>query len=352
MNIRSIASKIHQLQQVITLENCDICAVTETWIKGWSEDEEFVMKSIPPEGYKIFSHPRSDGRIGGGTALIYKSNINIEEKSVTTRDLLTMEYHDYKVHFKSLTLNLYVIYRFPNTSILMFCTELATILERNILDTTRKLVLLGDFNIHIDVVDDSDTITFNDFLDSFNLENLVHLPTHKCRHTLDLLITDKNLDLGIVPSQGHMIADHNVVHARIQIQNEIEKTETITYRKIKNINEEKFANHLETAVTKIQHLNSLADKVERYNTELKGVLDKHAPVKTKTVKITHQNPWFNDKIKEEIRLRRKKERAWNKDPTFYNFQAFYYQRRYVANLTKVTRSEYFKSQIVRTLWRL
>ena len=139
-----------------------------------------------------------------------------------------------------------------------------------------------------------------------------------------------------------MIANHNVLHARSQIQNEIEKTETITYRKIKNINKEKFANDLETAVTKIQHQNSLTDKVERYNIELKGVLDKHAPVKTKTVKITHWNPWFNDRIKEEIRLRSKKEKAWNKDPTFYNFQAFYYQRRYVANLTKVTRSEYFK----------
>ena len=126
-----------------------------------------------------------------------------------------------------------------------------------------------------------------------------------------------------------MIADHNAVHARVWIQNEIKKTETITYRKIKNINKEKFANDLETAVTKIQHQNSLADKVERYNTELKGVLDKHAPVKTKTVKITHQNPWFNENIKEEIRLRRKKEKAWNN----------YYQRRYVANLTKVTRSE-------------
>ena len=103
---------------------------------------------------------------------------------------------------------------------------------------------------------------------------------------------------------------------------------------------------METAVTKIQHQNSLADIVERYNTELKGVLDKHAPVKPKTVKITHQNPWFNNKIKEEIRLRRKKEKAWNKDPTFYNFQAFYYQRRYVANLTKAIRSEYVKSQMV------
>ena len=68
----------------------------------------------------------------------------------------------------------------------------------NILDMTGKLVLLGDFNIHMDMVDDTDMITFNDFLDSFYLENLVHFSTHKCRHTLDLLITDKNWDHGIV----------------------------------------------------------------------------------------------------------------------------------------------------------
>ena len=125
----------------------------------------------------------------------------------------------------------------------------------------------------MDVVDDSDTITFNDFLDSFNLENLVHFPTHKCRHTLDLLIMDKNWDHGIVPSQGHKIADHNAVHARGQIQNEAEKIETIKYRKIKNINKDKFSNDLEAAATIIQNRNRLADKVEGYNTELKGVLD-------------------------------------------------------------------------------
>ena len=65
VNIRSIASKIHQLQQIITLENCDVCSLTETWFKGRSEDEEFVTKSIPPEGYKFFSHPRLYGRTCG-----------------------------------------------------------------------------------------------------------------------------------------------------------------------------------------------------------------------------------------------------------------------------------------------
>ena len=119
-----------------------------------------------------------------------------------------MKYHDYKVHFKTqvqfktLTLNLYIIHRFPSTSILTICTELATILERNILDMTGKLVLLGDFNIHMDMVDDTDTITFNDLLDSFNLENSVHFSTHKCRHTLDLLITEKTVTMALLHPKG------------------------------------------------------------------------------------------------------------------------------------------------------
>ena len=29
----------------------------------------------------------------------------------------------------------------------------------------------------------------------------------------------------------------------------------------------------------------------------------HAPIKTKKIKIKHHHPWFNDKLKSEIKLR-------------------------------------------------
>ena len=37
--------------------------------------------------------------------------------------------------------------------------------------------------------------------------------------------------------------------------------------------------------------------VEVYNQNLAEILDIHAPLKSKTLKITHIQPWFNDKIK-------------------------------------------------------
>ena len=45
--------------------------------------------------------------------------------------------------------------------------------------------------------------------------------------------------------------------------------------------------------------------VEVYNQNLAEILDIHAPLKSKTLKITHIQPWFNDKIKREILLGRR-----------------------------------------------
>ena len=44
-------------------------------------------------------------------------------------------------------------------------------------------------NIHVDVPDDPDAIKFLDLLDSLGLAQHVKTPTHRCGHTLDLIIT-------------------------------------------------------------------------------------------------------------------------------------------------------------------
>ena len=54
---------------------------------------------------------------------------------------------------------------------------------------------------------------------------------------------------------------------------------------------------------------------EVYNQNLGEILDIHAPLKSKTLKITHIQPWFNDKIKKEMLLRRRLEWRWLQDPT-------------------------------------
>ena len=81
--------------------------------------------------------------------------------------------------------------------------------------------------------------------------------------------------------------------------------------------------------------------VQQYNDGMAEIMDKHAPIKTKKIKIKHHQPWFNDRLKSEIKSRRWKEKVWLHDPTEYNLQAFYNQRRFVANLGKSLEKTYY-----------
>ena len=99
-----------------------------------------------------------------------------------------MECSRFKIELDSHdTVNLYAIYRNPASSAIAFCEELATIFK-DILVDRKALLLMGDFNIHIDNTSHASTNTFNDFLDSFNLKNHIYFPTHFAQHTLHLFM--------------------------------------------------------------------------------------------------------------------------------------------------------------------
>ena len=76
------------------------------------------------------------------------------------------------------------------------------------------------------------------------------------------------------------------------------------------------------------------------------ILDSHAPQKECRLQPHHSQPWFNDKIKEEIGIHCKKEKTWLKDQTKYNLNAFYQQRRYTANLIKKTQKSFIMEKLI------
>ena len=65
----------------------------------------------------------------------------------------------------------------------------------------------------------------------------------------------------------------------------------------------------------------------------------------KKCKITHRQTCFNDRIKEELVLRRRLECKWLNDQTEYNFQVFYYQRQHVSNVIKTVKKQYYISKL-------
>ena len=96
-------------------------------------------------------------------------------------------------------LRIIVVYRpgysvdHPITSIVFF-NEFSEYLE-SILMSNEPLLITGDFNFHMDVLSNPDTICFNDLLDSVGLIQHVKLPTRIPGHTLDLFISRQSDDI-------------------------------------------------------------------------------------------------------------------------------------------------------------
>ena len=74
------------------------------------------------------------------------------------------------------------------------------------------LLILGDFNFHVNNTNCVDTQQFTTLLESFNLQQHVTVPTRYLGNTIDLLLT-RSSDCGvhITSIQDHLISDHFII---------------------------------------------------------------------------------------------------------------------------------------------
>ena len=64
-----------------------------------------------------------------------------------------------------------------------------------IITNPKPIIIFGDFNIQFNLPSDLAALKFLDLLETFGLKQHVNLATHRCGHTLDLMITRSDDDL-------------------------------------------------------------------------------------------------------------------------------------------------------------
>ena len=239
---------------------------------------------------------------------MYRDSITIQRSN--TYNYATMECSDFAVSLPGLTLNKAVIYRPPDKPIHSFVSDVLDYMERNI-NSTGKLLLTGDFNIHVNEPESPDVNTFLDVLDSFGLQNHISFPTHHLNNTLDLVITPCNDNFIESSTPGRLFSDHNIVYFNIITIKQPNTIKEITYRKLKNINMTNFNEDMEQHLyTHYSDKLSLTEKIQLYKNTLRMTLDRHAPLKRRKVPDRIKLAWFSDEIATAIRKRRKAERRW------------------------------------------
>lgn len=172
LNARSLSASKFIVQHHIIHNNIDLLAVTETWLT--LDNGEEILRSVCPSGYLSLHNPRI-GRRGGGLAIIYRSSMRVILVNLAV-STLTFEFLAASFSVNSSSFLLLVIYRPPSSNINQFFDEFATFLE-SIATSSGKLLIVGDFNIH---VDDSSNPVFHKFLsliDSFDILQHVMDPT-------------------------------------------------------------------------------------------------------------------------------------------------------------------------------
>ena len=101
-----------------------------------------------------------------------------------------------------------------------FFTEFESLLEFHI-SANIDLIFVGDFNIHIDDLNDVNSIHFLKLLNTFNLCQHVSFPTQNSEHVLDLIITNGSSNLFTCPFLlDTYISDQKTVCVDINLNSE------------------------------------------------------------------------------------------------------------------------------------
>ena len=82
---------------------------------------------------------------------------------------------------------------------------------------TKRLLLLGDFNFHINKNNDPNVIKFGKLLEEFSLQLHVTSPTCKSFNTLDLVMTRSSDDILLAkPKVKAFISDHAAIMCHLR----------------------------------------------------------------------------------------------------------------------------------------
>ena len=177
-NTRSVGGKAFTVSEHSIETAADLAILTETWLQ---DEDVATINNLRPSGYSFKEIGRKQKR-GGGLGIVH----NIELSFTSTS---SVEYSSFEHHIalcKHLTL--LALYRPTSSSIPVFLDEFEA-LPAKLDSAAGRVVITGDFNLHVDVGSTPGVSRFKDILTAHDLHQYVDCSTHRFGYTLDLVIS-------------------------------------------------------------------------------------------------------------------------------------------------------------------
>ena len=229
LNTRSARNKVNHIRDLIIEHRLHLLGMVETWIR---DTDTSVIASFLPDTHVFHHFPRPEGRGGGVGIALSKNFQNIKSFNRFNDQFECMELHASYLKTKMV---FSIVYRPPNGNTSKFISEF----EKHVFSiekSEKNVIYLGDFNIWMDDVNNIEAIRMNTLLKNYSLKNHISSPTHISGHTLDLVISHKNLELvkNVRVDQEALISDHKSIYFNINISMKYKVYKTIHFRKKKS----------------------------------------------------------------------------------------------------------------------
>ncbi|XP_063952043.1 uncharacterized protein LOC129274037 [Lytechinus pictus] len=330
--------------------------ITETWLRA---EDQVVIAECLPAGYAVVNAPRPTDP-HGGIAVIFKSPLQLQLKmddslTYSTFELAHVVSNGGQLHFL-------VVYRPPpsvqnqlrTADFLQEFDDLTAEISR----LAGRVLLLGDFNIHVDKPSKSDVAQFLSIIESASLVQHVTGATHNMGHTLDLVMTrDESNHQGqssadICPTRHgciiedivihhSLMSDHHCIRFVLRYPRPVVKKVRRTFRNFKEMDIEGFS---EALIDKLNDLSSAGDVdsvLTAYNTSVAACVNEFAPQKSGLRSTRVRNPWFNEEILTARRERRRIERKWIKSSSDTDHTSFKLANKHVNDLIDKAKQKYY-----------
>ena len=309
-NARSliVIDKRTELEMYVVEESPDVIAITESWAKESISDNELQL-----EGYMMFRKDRicNRNRVHGGGVLLYvKDHLIATER----KDLDTSSFKESiwcVIKCKKVELLVGVCYREPDSS------RENDIGLQELMSKAGKmsLILMGDFNYHIDwqrrLGQRNMDRVFLKFVDDHFLFQHVHENTND-KNVLDLVFsTDEHVIEDLLVGEKFNTSDHRIIRFNVLVEIESKMESHSKKLNFFKANYELVRKKIEDTDL-VHNLNHL-EVEERWRTFLKimkSVIEDSIPEYKKYYK---KWPWYNQAVK---KTRRSRNKAWNKLQVF------------------------------------
>lgn len=327
----------------ITDDDTDIIFLTETWLKNDKNDVTATIKSL---GYKLLHNRRKDRdkEQGGGVGIMFKKTLSC--KQVRTTQYISFEHT--VVNIKTTDgqmITLISIYRLLFIPTKTFFTEFRSLLE--ILCSSKEMfIIAGDVNIHMDNPQNVYTKQFKQILLSFDVTQHVNSPTHIHGHILDVVITRSSKpEIVEISSNNIALSDHFLLKFTLKLDIPSNTDyKTITYRNLKRIDNHRFCMDINEAY---RNINStiFSEKVSNFHAKTKEILDSHAPIRTKMIKIVRSAPWFDEEYRNLRIQRRRAEKLFRATQSDVHKNNLTNLRKATTALARDKKKAYFSTKI-------